>query len=248
MSSVSVVLGVDRSLPGLALGSLRLPGTRRGRTFEVFRSSPPGSFDASRHLDLPPHLRALSPLQSTHPEPRAESLRPPLLGFGFRPSIDMTTARPLPTGAHPRGRRPTFGSGIPAPESRSDLAVSHRLAGFLRAMTCGLVASRCRSWGSPRFGPHPTEARCLPPRDASTLRRGPPPSAVPGHPGPCPLAVPSRSACHLHEDNVAAAPASLTDRRERRLRGLAPTSGSYLDRRLAASTGPTLPWALSLHH
>jgi len=157
MSSVSVVLGVDRSLPGLALGSLRLPGLHRGRTFEVFRSSPPAGSDASRHLDLPPHLRALSPLQSTHPERRAESLRPPLLGFGFCPSIDTTTARPLPTRAHPRGRRLTFGSGIPAPESRSDLAVSHRLAGFLRAMTCGLVASRCRSWGSPRFEPHPTE-------------------------------------------------------------------------------------------
>jgi hypothetical protein len=35
--------------------------------------------------------------------------------------------------------------------SRSVLVVSHHLDGFLRAKDRGLVASHCRSWGSPRF-------------------------------------------------------------------------------------------------
>jgi hypothetical protein len=64
------------------------------------------------------------------------------------------------------------------PKSRSALVVSHHLDGFLRFSICGLVASRCRSWGPPRFRPgRPTgwSAR----RDASprcrirTLRRTP---------------------------------------------------------------------------
>jgi hypothetical protein len=36
-------------------------------------------------------------------------------------------------------------------ESRSVLVVSHHLDGFLRSGVRGLVASRCRSWGSPCF-------------------------------------------------------------------------------------------------
>jgi hypothetical protein len=40
--------------------------------------------------------------------------------------------------------------GTTRPASRSDLVVSHHLAGLLRAKDRGLVASRCRSWGSPR--------------------------------------------------------------------------------------------------
>jgi hypothetical protein len=49
--------------------------------------------------------------------------------------------------------------------------------------SCGLVASRCRSWGSPRYD-----------LDAHTPRRTPSPAAVPCHHGRCPLAVlPCRS-------------------------------------------------------
>lgn len=55
--------------------------------------------------------------------------------------------------------------GQPDPGSRSDPVVSHHLAGFLRLLrrsawtsrseSRGLVASRCRSWGSSRFEAHP---------------------------------------------------------------------------------------------
>jgi hypothetical protein len=58
--------------------------------------------------------------------------------------------------------------GQPDPGSRSDPVVSHHLAGFLRLLrrsawtlrseSRGLVASRCRSWGSSRFWAHPAVA------------------------------------------------------------------------------------------
>jgi hypothetical protein len=64
-------------------------------------------------------------------------------------------ARPLPTAS--RCSRPVAvaprshgADGTTRPASRSDLVVSHHLAGLLRAKDRGLVASRCRSWGSPR--------------------------------------------------------------------------------------------------
>jgi len=40
---------------------------------------------------------------------------------------------------------------VPPPKSRSALVVLHHLDGFLRCSDCGLVASRCQSWGPPRF-------------------------------------------------------------------------------------------------
>jgi len=47
--------------------------------------------------------------------------------------------------------RPGSVPRLPASESRSVLVVSHHLDGFLRSKGRGLVASRCQSWGSPRF-------------------------------------------------------------------------------------------------
>lgn len=236
--------------PSLVLPSVT-PVSRchRGRTFEVFRSSPPGSSSVFRRLDLPPHLRALSPLQSTHPERRAGSLQPPLLGFGFLPlhrhnHSASTPSRSAPSRAPFDLRSGATISRIPfrprgfSPPRR--LSPRHDLrACCIPLPILGFAAFRATSNRSRTRAP---------PRCASTLRRGPPPSAAPGHPGPCHLAVPSRSAGPFPVNNVAAVPASWTCRRERRLRGFAPTSGSYLDRCLAASTGPTLPWALSLHH
>jgi len=64
-------------------------------------------------------------------------------------------------GVHSRSRFPwglatfrqSFGSSLPRDGSRSTFAVSHRLDGLLRRLPRGSVAPRCRSWGSPGFGP-----------------------------------------------------------------------------------------------
>jgi hypothetical protein len=83
----------------------------------------------------------------------------------FRPSTDVSNARPLPEPSPCEdpasgGSEEPRADGTTRPASRSDLVVSHHLAGFLRAKDRGLVASRCRSWGSPRFlQPAPTVPR-----------------------------------------------------------------------------------------
>jgi hypothetical protein len=87
---------------------------------------------------------------------RTGSHRSPLLGFvgtnahairpPYRPFTDMASTRPLP---------PDVAIGLRIRAASSDscsvLVVSHHRDGFLRVETCGLVASRYRSWGSPRF-------------------------------------------------------------------------------------------------
>jgi hypothetical protein len=80
------------------------------------------------------------------------------------PSTSLAASTP----AGPARAGPTSATKVPPPPSRSDLVVSHHLAGFLRLRPPtapepklvppvdrgrGLVASRCRSWGSPRFPP-----------------------------------------------------------------------------------------------
>jgi len=67
----------------------------------------------------------------------------------LRPSIDI---RPS---VHSRAdpRVVASASRVPPPKSRSVLVVSHHLDGFLRCVVCGLVASRCQSWGPPRCYP-----------------------------------------------------------------------------------------------
>jgi hypothetical protein len=93
----------------------------------------------------------------------------------------MSPMRPLPPALPPASA-----SGSPDPTTRSALVVSHHLDGFLRTWARGLVASRCRSWGSPRFA-HP-----WPPRGRSLAtvygkrspRRGSHPSKNPPRPQP----------------------------------------------------------------
>jgi hypothetical protein len=78
-----------------------------------------------------------------------------------------------------RTASPCFGpEGYHPPKSRSVLVVSHHLDGFLRFMSCGLVASRCRSWGPPRFGAgrptgRPERRDASPQCRIRTLRRTP---------------------------------------------------------------------------
>jgi hypothetical protein len=66
---------------------------------------------------------------------------------GFAPSCEGPSARPLPAMGQAHHHRPPDAIR----KSRSDLVVSHHLAGFLRAAARRLVASCSRPWGSPRF-------------------------------------------------------------------------------------------------
>jgi len=121
---------------------------------------------------------ALAPLQSAHLSPWSDF---PTSSRGIRldiPSFALTTCvvswlcRPCgprclaksgvvtPLHRHPSRAstppnrhccRPGSVPRLPASESRSVLVVLHHLDGFLRSKGCGLVASRCQSWGSPRF-------------------------------------------------------------------------------------------------
>jgi len=177
--------------------------------------------------------RVLAPLQSAHLSPWPDH-RPPLVGFvsAYRSSRahdshrEWTAPTLRPTGPAKVGCRdtppptspPSVHSPVidiaadpgsvprqPASESRSALVVSHHLGGFLRSKGRGLVASRCQSWGSPRFLPsgsrsdraHVPKDRALPagvpmhsPRRLFTpLEEFHPTAAAPRHRGRCPLAV-----------------------------------------------------------
>jgi len=84
-------------------------------------------------------------------EPTGFPIDPPAHGLPVaslrpRPSIDMLRWRPLRLDHCWSG----LGSRHPASKSRSVLVVLHHLDGFLRLRSRGLVASRCRSWGSRR--------------------------------------------------------------------------------------------------
>jgi hypothetical protein len=121
---------------------------------------------------------------------RASQTRPgrltnlPLLGFVQFSVGANITARPcadrpvlpfidLLPGVHSQRVAAPSVLGQPDPGSRSDRVVSHHLAGFLRhsrrsawtlrSESRGLVASRCRSWGSSRFGHQPAVASLLSP-------------------------------------------------------------------------------------
>jgi hypothetical protein len=130
----------------------------------------------------------LTPLQSRL-SPWSEE---PTSSRGIRRStrsrVDHRSAPPstcLPS-VHSRGCRHRASDPSSRLESRSVLVVSHHLDGFLRSGDCGLVASRCRSWGSPRFphlaaiftaeamgwiDPHvPRRRRSYPPKDSTRLQ------------------------------------------------------------------------------
>jgi hypothetical protein len=102
------------------------------------------SWDSSRHADLRPHgsrhevdLADLAACAA----PRSSGVVTPLHRHPFRASTppNRHCCRP---GSVPR---------LPASESCFALVVSHHLGDFLRSGGCGLVASRCQSWGSSRF-------------------------------------------------------------------------------------------------
>jgi hypothetical protein len=124
----------------------------------------------------------------------------PLLGFVTSlPLHRHTLARPLPgTRVAPSSHR---ADGTTRPAPCSVLVVLHHLDGFLRAKDRGLVASRCRSWGSPRFSkPSPSilstdpkairkdrgEEGLVPAARISTLRRVPPARSRTVSPRPVP--------------------------------------------------------------
>jgi len=189
--------GLPRILPGLTTDSAC---AGRGRTFEVFRTASL----INRHCCQ----RTIDPLfgsPSEHlPAARTGSRRSPLVGSDRSAGFPRTPGPIAPPsalhllakdrcastpGSEPRFT--TFGLRMPIRKSRSDLVVSHHLAGFLRARAGRLVASCSRPWGSSRFT-RPAEAG-RDPRDATTPRRmiptarGTPVTWSPGPPGvrPC---------------------------------------------------------------
>jgi hypothetical protein len=70
------------------------------------------------------------------------------------PSIGLGARRPLLLGSTSAlaSVPPRFGPLSPGSRSCSAFVVSHHLDGFLRRASCGFVAPRSRSWGSPRCG------------------------------------------------------------------------------------------------
>ena len=113
---------------------------------------------------------------------------------------------------------------MPTWTSCSVLAVSHRLDGFLRpdlraeafgSWSRGLVASRCRSWGSPRFycaRPAPPFPVCrsaaFPATRFVPLEEFPSPAAAPCHHGRCPLAVPPDASSRFWETRCQVLPST----------------------------------------
>lgn len=98
-----------------------------------------------RRVSAPPSTTrrdlAISPEPLDRIEGRARTL----------PASHRADERPAVACRPPRSCS-AFGDGLPGPPSRSDLAVSLGLAGFLRARVAS-IAARCRPWGSPRFAP-----------------------------------------------------------------------------------------------
>lgn len=175
---------------------------RRGSLHDItddpltFSSPPEPSLSARAHRDGRSRHRASSPGVSRQPTPHSIDRVP-------CPSVDhpMGSRDLIEPLAPPRGPRKStperriapsiFGDEVPTSPSRSDLAVSHGLAGFLRARVAS-VAARCRPWGSPRFS---TSAR--PPTSTDTTlrssrlrpatrRRRPRGATTPRRTSPCP--------------------------------------------------------------
>jgi hypothetical protein len=83
---------------------------------------------------------ALSPLL-----PKQNRLQAPLMGFvKDRPFVDITLRVPTPTEVRLKAAKP---------QARSVLVVLPDSDGLLHTLLCGLIASRCRPWGS--YGSEP---------------------------------------------------------------------------------------------
>jgi hypothetical protein len=191
-----------------------------------------GKLVARRHMDgatalIPAGARRRFPVFSAWLSPGAS------LGvFKDRPSIDMGSSRQLLRGLVGGGwplRCPRFGPTLPGVKSCSAFTVSHRLGGLLRVLSCGFVAPRCRSWGSPSFGP--SERFLAVPEGravligASALRSFSLVRSRPSFKGSCLPAV------------------RLPEIRSVRLQGLAPRVKSAASAGVATNCRSLLPWA-----
>jgi len=118
----------------------RSPSAVRSPKGSCVRTSSPSLLSGAVPIALADFVGLLSWVPSTHPGHVTGRC-------ACRPSIDMLVMRPLPR------RRPVVASApwVPPSKSRSARVVSHHLGGFLRFTSRGLVASRYRSWGPPRF-------------------------------------------------------------------------------------------------
>jgi hypothetical protein len=152
--------------------------------------------------------------------------------FKDRPSIDMDCSRQLPRwflgGGWPL-RCLRFGPTLPGVKSCSAFTVLHRPGGLLRVLSCGFVAPRCRSWGSPSFGP-PCRFLAVPVGfavlvGASALRSFSLASSRPSFEGSCLPAV------------------RRPEIRSVRLQGLAPLIKSAASESVATGCRSLLPWA-----
>jgi len=185
-------LGIDRTLPGLALDSV----TRPERTFEVFRETSPTDShccETGHRPSLRLHFGALvhcparlTPSSSHGVGPR----KPARTGTSApRPSIDhplRDASREVTVRVHSR-----MGSKLLILRPRdANPEVTFRPRGFApprrlapRAAR-GLVASLCRPWGSSRFLPD-NRGCCAFPATCTTPRRTPPTRrGLSGHPVP----------------------------------------------------------------
>ena len=97
------------------------------------------------------------------------------------PPSGLRVGCPLP--APCRNKAPSARRCHP-PESRSTLVVSHHLGGFLQPYGAGIVAARCRSWGSSRFATGPTGSAL--PKEAFQPASAFPAKRSPLEDAPCP--------------------------------------------------------------
>jgi len=195
------------------------------------------------------------------------------VSLGPSPLHRLTPRRPLPRRCCHRH----FGLGVPLRASCSGRVVSHHLAGFLRRSShrwdCrslrfrdesgsrGLVASRCRSWGSSRFSALEVWFPTISPRfqrlafvrttsTASPRRYLPlegllPPAAVPCHHGRCPLDVFFAPTFAFSSETVSDSAVPCAVGKKRRLQGFAPLVGPYHRSPYSSTRWPVLPGLFS---
>jgi len=143
------MLPVTRLILGVLPRSARPPGSRKNRSMRTSSSCAPPRVHAlprepdSSHTLRPGRFNGHSPGPSTCRRHRSAA------GMCLLPLHRHAVAASTPA-LDPKVAR--FGFEVPPSKSRSVLVVLHHLDGFLRCCGCGLVASRCRSWGSSRFG------------------------------------------------------------------------------------------------
>jgi hypothetical protein len=117
---------------------------------EAVGIDPRGLHLAFRALATSPEPFAQPP-QGGSPVETNPDFVPPLVALpACRPSV---VSRRCVHSRTPLQAAMAFGPRVPHLDSCSARVVSHHLDGLLRTGACGLVASRFRPWGSPRFVP-----------------------------------------------------------------------------------------------